>query len=52
MNDFLFTELALEHHAGLRREARIAALVREAEGGRERPSRRRRPGLHLHPRNG
>jgi hypothetical protein len=52
MNDFLFTELALEHHARLRREARVAALLREAEGNRERPARRRRRGLHLHPRNG
>jgi len=52
MNDFLITELAREHHARLMREAAIAALVHSAEGERGRPSRRRRRGLHLHPRNG
>ena len=52
MNDFLTTELARERHARLVREARIAALVRAAEGSRERSSRRRWRGLHLHPRNG
>jgi hypothetical protein len=52
MNDFLLTELAKEHNARLAREAAIASLLRSAEGGRERPSRRRRRGLRLHPRNG
>ncbi len=52
MNDFLITELAREHHARLIRDAAAAALVHAAEGARERPSRRRRRGLRLHPRNG
>jgi len=52
MNDFLITELAREHHARLMRDAAAAALVHAAEGARERPSRRRRRGLRLHPRNG
>jgi len=52
MNDFLITELAREHNARLAREASVRALVRAAEGGRERPSLRRRRGLRLRPRNG
>lgn len=52
MNDFLITELARERNARLARELSIAALLRSAEGGRERPSRRRRRGLRLRPRNG
>ena len=50
MNDFLITQLAREHHARIQREAEAAAMVRSAEGARER-SRRRRKGHWVHPRN-
>lgn len=52
MNDFLLAELVREHHARLTREAAIERLLRSAEGERERPSRLRRRGRRLHPRNG
>jgi hypothetical protein len=51
MNDFLITQLAREHHARIMREAEAAAIVRSAEGARER-SRSRRKGRWIHPRNG
>ena len=51
MNDFLITQLAREHHARIIREAEAAAMVRSAEGARER-SRSRRKGRWIHPRNG
>ena len=51
MNDFLIAQLAREHHARIMREAEAAAMIRSAEGARER-SRRRRKGNWIHPRNG
>lgn len=51
MNDFLITQLAREHHARIMREAEASAMVRSAEGARER-SRSRRKGRWIHPRNG
>jgi hypothetical protein len=50
MNDFLISQLAREHHARIMREAEAAAIIRSAEGSRER-SRRRRKGHWIHPRN-
>lgn len=50
MNDFLITQLAREHHARIMREAEAAAMVRSAEGARQRS--RRRKGRWIHPRNG
>ena len=50
MNDFLIAQLAREHHARIQREAAAAAMVRSAEGARQR-SRRWRKGHWVHPRN-
>ena len=51
MNDFLISQLAREHHARIMREAEAAAMIRSAEGARERAGRRRK-GHWIHPRNG